>query len=306
MAAGSQMGEINLVASQHNLSVCSAGGTTVGIGGYLTGGGHSALSATHGLAADHVLELQVVLPSGDLVTANECQHQDLFWAMRGGGGSTFGIITSVTIAAFPSVPHITVTALVGTSPNTETYWDGIAYILTQFPRLSDLGISAYTYILPSVTYQDILVGGFEAIFSIPQLSKDNTTASLLAALSPISDHLNTVYPGEFQTTYNATKWPSFYDWWIENNGPNNAGLDMLVGSRLLGKAALTNIASLKNAIKTASPLHGGGSAYLVGGKGVKTVVPRGGSDAVVPAWRDALVHFGMHCPFSLFCGINDS
>jgi hypothetical protein len=40
------MGEINLAASEQNLTVCSAGGETVGVGGYLTGGGHSAISAT--------------------------------------------------------------------------------------------------------------------------------------------------------------------------------------------------------------------------------------------------------------------
>jgi len=82
-AAGSQMGEINLAASLKNLTVMSAGASTVGIGGYLTGGGHSALSSTYGLAADQVLEMEIVTPGGDILTVNECQNQDLFWAMRG-------------------------------------------------------------------------------------------------------------------------------------------------------------------------------------------------------------------------------
>ena len=56
---------------------------TVGVGGYLTGGGHSALSATYGLAADQVLEMEMVTPGGDILTLNECQNEDLFWAMRG-------------------------------------------------------------------------------------------------------------------------------------------------------------------------------------------------------------------------------
>jgi FAD/FMN-containing dehydrogenase len=82
-AAGSQMGEINLAASLRNLTVMTAGGSTVGIGGYLTGGGHSVLSSTYGLAADQVLEMEIVTPGGDILTVNECQNQDLFWAMRG-------------------------------------------------------------------------------------------------------------------------------------------------------------------------------------------------------------------------------
>jgi hypothetical protein len=77
------MGDINLAASLKNLTVMSAGCSTVGIGGYLTGGGHSALSSTYGLAADQVLEMEIVTPGGDILTINECQNQDLFWAMRG-------------------------------------------------------------------------------------------------------------------------------------------------------------------------------------------------------------------------------
>jgi FAD/FMN-containing dehydrogenase len=82
-AAGSQMEEINLATSLRNLTVMSAGGPTVGIGGYLTGGGHSVLSATYGLAADQVLEVEIVTPGGDILTVTECQNRDLFWAVRG-------------------------------------------------------------------------------------------------------------------------------------------------------------------------------------------------------------------------------
>lgn len=198
LQAGSQMGEINLAASIKKLTVLSGGGSTVGVGGYLTGGGHAALSATYGLAADHVLEIQLVTPTGEIVTANECQHQDIFWALRGGGGSTFGIITSITVAAFPSVPYITVQALAGTAPNTDAYWSAMAYMFSQFPSLSDQGISAYTFVYPNTTYQNVKVGAFEGIFSIPQLSKGNTTTSLKAALAPIFEHINTTYPEQFQ------------------------------------------------------------------------------------------------------------
>lgn len=54
-----------------------------GLGGYLTGGGHSPLSAMLGLAADQVLEMEVVMPCGKIVIANQVSNADLFWAMRG-------------------------------------------------------------------------------------------------------------------------------------------------------------------------------------------------------------------------------
>jgi FAD/FMN-containing dehydrogenase len=82
-ASGSQFGEIDEQASIRNLTVVSGGAVTVGIGGYLTGGGHGALSAEWGLAADNIYEMEVVTPRGDILTVNECQNQDLFWALRG-------------------------------------------------------------------------------------------------------------------------------------------------------------------------------------------------------------------------------
>lgn len=56
---------------------------SVGYGGFATGAGHSGLGPTYGMAADHVLEMEVVSPGGEILTVNECQNQDLFWALRG-------------------------------------------------------------------------------------------------------------------------------------------------------------------------------------------------------------------------------
>jgi FAD/FMN-containing dehydrogenase len=75
--------EIDYQASLRNLTIVSGGAGTVGPGGYLTGGGHGALSSTYGLAADQVLEIEVLTPGGQILTINECQHKSLFWAMRG-------------------------------------------------------------------------------------------------------------------------------------------------------------------------------------------------------------------------------
>jgi FAD/FMN-containing dehydrogenase len=77
---------------------------TVGVaGGYVAGGGHSPLSSKYGLAADHVLSMDVVTPDGRFVTADEKNNVDLFWALRGGGGGTFGVVTSVTFKVYPKM-----------------------------------------------------------------------------------------------------------------------------------------------------------------------------------------------------------
>jgi FAD binding domain len=82
-AAGTQMLELDEQAQLVNLTIVGGGAETVGIGGYITGGGHSALSTAFGLAADQVLEIEMVTSGGDIITVNECQYTDLFWAMRG-------------------------------------------------------------------------------------------------------------------------------------------------------------------------------------------------------------------------------
>jgi len=77
------MGELNAAATARNLMILTGGEATVGYGGYMTGGGHSPLGAIYGMAADQVLELEIVTPGGEIVVANECKNQDLFWASRG-------------------------------------------------------------------------------------------------------------------------------------------------------------------------------------------------------------------------------
>jgi FAD/FMN-containing dehydrogenase len=74
------------------------------VGGWLQGGGHGALANTLGLGADRVLQFRVVTPDGVLRVANACQHEDLFFALRGGGGGTFGVVLDATVRVAPRLP----------------------------------------------------------------------------------------------------------------------------------------------------------------------------------------------------------
>jgi len=83
VGGGSQVGKIVDALDKINLTIVGGTSKTVSVGGYLTGGGHSVLAQLYGMGADQVLEMEVVTPQGQIVIANECQNQDLFWAMRG-------------------------------------------------------------------------------------------------------------------------------------------------------------------------------------------------------------------------------
>ena len=100
LGAGVQGFEIMAAARDKGLVVVSGECPTVGIaGGYTQGGGHSAISSSFGLAADNVLNWELVTAGGKLVNANKNQNSDLFWALNGGGGSTYGIVVSMTVKA---------------------------------------------------------------------------------------------------------------------------------------------------------------------------------------------------------------
>ncbi|SJL16582.1 uncharacterized protein ARMOST_20108 [Armillaria ostoyae] len=95
-------------ANENNLTMPGGSDTTVGVGGgYLQGGGPRIF----GLAVDRVLDYEIVVPTGDLLIANECQNPDLFFALRGGRGGTFGVVMQVTTRALPRAELITYATL---------------------------------------------------------------------------------------------------------------------------------------------------------------------------------------------------
>jgi FAD/FMN-containing dehydrogenase len=81
--------------------VQGGGCTTVGVAGLIQGGGFGSFSKAYGLAAASLLEAEIVTADGEIRTVNEVREPDLFWALKGGGGGTFGVITRLTLATHP-------------------------------------------------------------------------------------------------------------------------------------------------------------------------------------------------------------
>lgn len=105
------------------------------------GGGHSPFSPAFGLGVDNVLQFTVVLADGSHVTTNSYQHPDLFWALRGGGGSTYGVVTSTTYKTYPIFSFTKATLTVKFS-SPDIAQDVVSEFIKIHPTLSDAGFSA--------------------------------------------------------------------------------------------------------------------------------------------------------------------
>jgi FAD/FMN-containing dehydrogenase len=98
--AGCNWGEVNDALQPCGLAVPGGFVSVTGVSGLTLGGGLGWLVRKHGLSLDSLLSAEVVLANGTPVTASASEHDDLFWAIRGGGGN-FGIVTAFTFQAHP-------------------------------------------------------------------------------------------------------------------------------------------------------------------------------------------------------------
>lgn len=122
--AAAQLDSVQAALAAHGRSIPSGSCPTVGVAGLTLGGGLGSDTRSSGLTCDALVSAAVVLPGGEAITASPDNNADLFWALRGGGGGNFGVVTSFTFRTFPVTDRDVVTLVfpAGTTQRVVLGW----------------------------------------------------------------------------------------------------------------------------------------------------------------------------------------
>lgn len=218
------------------------------------------------------------------MVANNYQHQDLFWALRGGGGGTFGVVVSVTLQTFPE-PPVTVQNQNVSFPDTKSLYNFTKQYLKTLPSLADAGGSGYWYIDPL----GIIQGTGKPTFIVVHYFFNKTDLAALAALfEPLYIFTKTINGSE--SVNQTIPVPAARYVFPKPGGSDNTGGNVILGTRLYSRANLetpngaANLANALHNVTTYNPTIIQGH-LTAGGK----VAANAGIDSALnPSWRVAL------------------
>lgn len=240
IGGGYTWSDVYPIAKANNVVVVGGGTPSVGcLGGWMQGGGHGPASREFGLGADQLLEAQVVLADGSVVTANACQNSDIYFAIRGGGGGTYGVVTSATVKAHPmvnvSVQHVAIAPL---TTNTSSLLDAITVLYSAYPDLNDAGYAGYgewTINSPTPLFATFTAGYVHGFYAM-----NSSIAAIQSTFAPTLTKLNAFNSSLFI----SVSYVSYPDYWTFYNTESGVeppvGTSAALGSRLFSRADVQN------------------------------------------------------------------
>ncbi|KAG6826997.1 hypothetical protein H0H92_013612 [Tricholoma furcatifolium] len=282
VGAGIQWGEAYAFAEEHNITVVGGSDRSVGVaGGWLQGGGHGALSNTMGLGVDRVLQYKVVTPDGQFRVVNECQNEDLFYALRGGGGGTFGVVLEATILASP---RVTLQAAIVSFPPATSRTQELWNILTE----------------NGLKWADEGWGGFStsgvAILINPGLDKDATAKSMEPLIQFGKRLQSEGVEGSQAIITEFPSWGAFFNTFTREHVAV-VGSSLALASRLISK---TNLETPSNRSALVSGLLAADAATpgLIILISAPSSFPSSGKTSVTEAWRSSVYHVTVVSPWN--------
>ncbi|KAI1824148.1 FAD-binding domain-containing protein [Xylaria intraflava] len=287
-----QWRDVAHVAQANNHIVTTGGSVSVGaIGGWPSGGGHGPATQAFGFGSDQILEAEVMLADGTIVTANACENSDLYRSLRGGGPG-YGVVLSMTIKAHPNVDVVTVHHLdivprEVTSDDADLM-DALAVILQGYPKLIDAGVAGYTHWYSQNAVP--VIGNSTSGYTHGVWTIGKGVNYAREALEPFVDDLKSKFSdrlviNDYYIVY--TDYWSFYNHELAFNDAQ--GNTLIMTSRLIEREQVADIDKVREAVETISYAPGqmnNNVGLLVGGG----QVVQDAADAftgLLPAWRRA-------------------
>jgi hypothetical protein len=267
----------------NNLQVVGGECPTVGIaGGYSQGGGHSALASRYGLGADQVLEWEVIDGTGQYRVANRDQNSDLYWALSGGGGSTFGVVWSMTSKAHTGTP---VSGLNLTFTNEgisqDTFYKAVGSYHAKLAPIVDAGAMGVWYFT-------------NTSFSISPLTGPNIPIDDLKSLvKPFTDSLTEL--GVKYTTY-SQQFDTYLDEYNGMQSEIEVGIAQYGGWLIPRSVVEQNNDNLTSAYRYIT--EDGAQFIGVTVNVSKALVGTDIYNSVLPAWRDTLIDSVITTPWN--------
>lgn len=203
------------------------------------------MSGLYGMAADAALAFQVVTADGNFVTASAFSNTDMFWALRGGGGSTFGVITSVVVKAFPQTDVTFSTWTLGNSTDgtqvvsRDNFLKAVRVFWEMFPTMTDARTYSFFFIFNTNGQLSFDMRTFFA--------PTHTEESLAVLLEPFFDavkRLGIPFTKPKSSTYHKTFLPAYMQAWGGNDFPMGTATG-LPGNRLIPKVMWTDPAKFE-------------------------------------------------------------
>jgi hypothetical protein len=306
VGGGNTWGEVLKAAANVGRTVISGQDGTVGLGGFIGGGGHGPLSSHYGLSADHVLQATVVTTEGHILIANDAQNQDLLWAVRGGGPGLYGIVVEYVLRTVPLPENVVLSTFSmsiignGTTGSAQDSWTALAAFSSSLPDLMDRGVTGYGFGITKELHFSRGSSSQRGVeLSMTLYSYNTTAAELTQLLEPVRDRL-LAYGGNKTISVDISEpmilptYLSLFD--VLNPSPSRSGDISLSSSRLLGRRHLAGIPlnKLRSHLQeiTKAQVEGRQTRLvfgLQGGLGPKNVESKM-RGALNPAWRTAYLH----------------
>ena len=224
----------------------------------------------------------MVLPTGQIATANTKSYPDLFWALRGGGGGTFGVVTKVTMKVHPgeSLEGVSVSITAGLTGVTG-FVKGMAYLISVMPQWVDFGISGHPVL---ARYQ------FNSLFTAPGKSSSAINTFLATFVGRLRLMGLSVSTKDISSALNSRT--------MSQNLALNAALPggtaigpAIMASRLLGREGLKDVDGLEEALKFLLQKNYAIEPFNIGGGAV--AANRHLDISLNPQWRGAIIHFSI-------------